>query len=149
MDIIRILLIAVEVVTCLLLLLVILLQQSKSSGLGVAFGGGMSESLFGSRAGNVLTKTTIILTGVFLVTTTLLGIMYSNAHEESLVDQAGTSAPAAPVQQPAQQQPVSQPASGPGQGTLVTLDEAAPSGEPVMVEDAVPAEPSGEAAPSN
>ncbi len=93
MDILRYLLIVVEVVVCLLLIVVILLQQSKSQGMGLAFGGGMSESLFGSRAGNVLTKITVILALVFLANTTLLGIMFTTKRDLSLVDQAGIPAP--------------------------------------------------------
>ena len=50
------LLLVVEVVSAFLLILIILAQKSKDQGLGMAFGGGMGESLFGSRAGNVLTR---------------------------------------------------------------------------------------------
>lgn len=93
MDIIRYLLIVVEVVSCLMLIGVILLQQSKSQGMGVAFGGGMSETLFGSRAGNILTKITITLAIVFLANTALLGIIYSSRQERSLVESAAVPAP--------------------------------------------------------
>ena len=66
MSIITTLLLVVEVISALLLIVVILAQKSKDQGLGMAFGGGMGESLFGSRAGNVLTRMTITLTVVFL-----------------------------------------------------------------------------------
>lgn len=98
MEIIRYILIVVEVLSCILLIGVILLQQSKSQGMGVAFGGGMSETLFGSRAGNILTKLTVILALIFLANTTLLGIMYTSREEASLVEQAApTSAGRLPV----------------------------------------------------
>ena len=65
-------LLTVEVATSFLLVLVILAQKSKDQGLGMAFGGGMGESLFGSRAGNVLTRLTVILAAVFMVSTVFL-----------------------------------------------------------------------------
>lgn len=93
MEILRYLLIVIEVLTCLLLIGVILLQQSKSQGMGLAFGGGMGETLFGSRAGNVLTKITVTLALIFLVNTTLLGIIYTSGEERSLVESAPAPAP--------------------------------------------------------
>ena len=60
-------------ISSLLLVILILLQKSKSEGLGLAFGSGMGEALFGSRAGNILTKLTIIFAVVFLANTLLLG----------------------------------------------------------------------------
>lgn len=98
MEILRYFLIAIEVLCCLMLIGVILLQQSKSQGMGLAFGGGMTESLFGSRAGNVLTKFTVILALVFLANTTLLGILYTKRQDASLVEEA--PAPAAPAVAP-------------------------------------------------
>ena len=56
MQIVQFVLVAVEVISSLLLIIIILVQKSKSEGLGLAFGSGMGEALFGSRAGNVLTK---------------------------------------------------------------------------------------------
>jgi preprotein translocase subunit SecG len=73
--------ITIEVVCAFLLVGIILLQRTKSQGLGgLAFGQSMGESIFGSRAGNVLTKATIILGCVFLANTLFLGISYANAH---------------------------------------------------------------------
>ncbi|HMO49831.1 MAG TPA: preprotein translocase subunit SecG [Kiritimatiellia bacterium] len=118
MEILRYVLIVVEVLVCLLLIGVILLQQSKSQGMGLAFGGGMGETLFGSRAGNVLTKLTVILALVFLANTTLLGILYTTKQERSLVDSARAPAPAplpvsptAPVGQELMTTPPQQPAA--------------------------------------
>ncbi len=71
------LLVFILVVTALLLVGIILLQKTKDEGLGLAFGAGVGETLFGSRAGNVLTKITIGLAVVFLVDTLILGYMAS------------------------------------------------------------------------
>ena len=101
MGILRVLLIVVEVMTSLLLIGVILLQKSKSEGLGLAFGSGMGETLFGSRAGNVLTKITVTLALVFLVNTAFLGMLFTNAHETSIIDQRTADLPAAAPMAPA------------------------------------------------
>jgi preprotein translocase subunit SecG len=67
------LLVFIEIVTAVLLVAIILLQKTKDEGLGLAFGAGVGETLFGSRAGNVLTKITIGLAVIFLVDTLMLG----------------------------------------------------------------------------
>ena len=77
MNILITLLLIVEVVVSVLAVLVILAQKSKDQGLGMAFGSGMGESLFGSRAGNVLTRLTVILAAIFMVTTIALGMLYA------------------------------------------------------------------------
>ena len=141
MNIIRTVLIVVEIISCLMLVGVILLQQSKSGGMGTAFGGGMSETIFGSRAGNILTKVTITLAIVFLANTTLLGIMYTTKDEGSIVDSAAIpSAPALPGSGPIaggdQVPPPTQ------RGTLFTPDqETAPVQDSVVEAVEVPAEP--------
>jgi preprotein translocase subunit SecG len=73
-------LIAVEVIVSVLLILIVLVQPSKSGGGlgGAAFGGGgMGEQLFGARAGNVLTKGTVLFAVIFLVNTMALAFVYS------------------------------------------------------------------------
>ncbi len=76
-SILTYLLILVEAIVCFLLISIILVQRTKSQGVGMAFGAGMGETLFGSHIGNVLTKTTIILGIVFLVNTTILAMLGS------------------------------------------------------------------------
>lgn len=82
-------LITVEVIVSLLLILIVLVQPSKSGGGlgGAAFGGGMGEQLFGARAGNVLTKGTVLFAVIFLVNTLALAFIYARY----------TGTPAAPV----------------------------------------------------
>jgi preprotein translocase subunit SecG len=72
--------IIIEVLAGGLLVGVILLQRTKSQGLGgMAFGASIGESVFGSRAGNVLTKATVILGCLFLANTLFLAISYTHA----------------------------------------------------------------------
>ena len=47
------------VITCLLLILLVLVQlPKKDAGVGMAFGGGAADALFGAGSGNMLTKIT-------------------------------------------------------------------------------------------
>jgi len=100
MAIIRTLLIILEAACSLALIGLILLQKSKSEGLGLAFGSGGSESLFGARAGNVLTKATVGIGILFLVNTLILGILFAGSANESLMDKAAVAQPV-PMEQPA------------------------------------------------
>ena len=73
----------------------VLIQKSKSEGLGLAFGsGGGGDSLFGSRAGNVLTKATVTVAIIFLLNTILLAVLFGHQHQQSLVDKYVKDAPA-------------------------------------------------------
>jgi preprotein translocase subunit SecG len=71
-------LLGVYVLVSLLMLLVILMQRPKSEGLGAAFGGGVTENIFGAQTTNVLTKATAWLAGLFFFLTFALSILYSH-----------------------------------------------------------------------
>jgi preprotein translocase subunit SecG len=60
------------------MILVILMQRPKSEGLGAAFGGGVTENIFGAQTTNVLTKTTGWLAGAFFALTFALSILYAH-----------------------------------------------------------------------
>ena len=83
---------ALEIIVCFLLAGVILLQKPKEGGLGVSFGGGMGEALFGAQMGNVLTKATVILGTVFLLNTLVLSRLTSQG-KTSIMDGVKTTAP--------------------------------------------------------
>src|SRR5438270_8404963 len=72
-------LLAIYVLIALLMLLVILMQRPKSEGLGAAFGGGVTENIFGAQTTTVLTKITGWLAGMFFVFTFLLSVLYAHA----------------------------------------------------------------------
>ena len=87
----------IEIIVCFLMGAVILLQKPKDGGLGVSFGGGMGEALFGAQMGNVLTRTTIVLGVVFLLNTLVLSRLTSHGGH-SVMEGVRTPAPAAQQQ---------------------------------------------------
>ncbi len=97
MDALNIILYVVVVINALLLIGLILIQQSKGGGFGAAFGG-VGESVFGARAGNHLTKLTVILTTTFFVLTLFLVVIRGNADNGSQIKFSKNNAAAGPVQ---------------------------------------------------
>ena len=92
-------LLTVQALTCVFLILIILMQPSKADGgLGAAFGGGATDTLFGARTGNVLTKGTIWGATILFVTSVLLAILialpvgiYAATRPYSLFDQVAST----------------------------------------------------------
>ncbi|MEY2501203.1 MAG: preprotein translocase subunit SecG [Verrucomicrobiota bacterium] len=70
-------LLGIYVFVALLMMLVILMQRPKSEGLGAAFGGGVTENIFGAQTTNVLTKVTGWLAAIFFFLTFFLSILYA------------------------------------------------------------------------
>ena len=70
-------LIAFHVLICLLMVVVVLMQRPKNEGLGAAFGGGMTENIFGAQTTHVLQKFTVWLGIVFFALTLLLAVLYA------------------------------------------------------------------------
>ena len=71
-------LLGIYVFDALLMMLVILMQRPKSEGLGAAFGGGVTENIFGAQTTNVLTKITGWLAAIFFLLTFVLSILYAH-----------------------------------------------------------------------
>jgi preprotein translocase subunit SecG len=71
-------LLGLYVFIALLMVLVILMQRPKSEGLGAAFGGGVTENIFGAQTTNVLTKITGWLAALFFLLTFVLSILYAH-----------------------------------------------------------------------
>jgi len=75
MEILSIVLLVLFVIIAILLVGMVLIQDEQGDGLAGMFGGG-STSTFGSRSGNVLTKTTSVLGGLFIVVALFLAVVY-------------------------------------------------------------------------
>jgi preprotein translocase subunit SecG len=141
------LLLVLFVLVSMLMILVILMQRPKSEGLGAAFGGGVTENIFGAQTTNVLVKFTTWLAGIFFVLTFALSIL--NAHKStagsafrrelmkkqaapqtSPAPGASKSSPASsPATSPAQTSPGVSPAPDSGAGAL-PAGSAAPAASP-------------------
>lgn len=80
MSIILSILIAIHVVVCALMILVVLMQRPRSEGLGSAFGGGITDNVFGSQTTNVLAKFTTWMGIAFFAITLLLSILTAKAN---------------------------------------------------------------------
>jgi preprotein translocase subunit SecG len=76
-------LLGIYVFDALLMMLVILMQRPKSEGLGAAFGGGVTENIFGAQTTNVLTKITGWLAAIFFLLTFILSILYAHKANRS------------------------------------------------------------------
>jgi preprotein translocase subunit SecG len=87
MNVLGIVLLVFFVIVAVLLILLVLVQNEEGDSLGGIFAGG-SGSAFGSRSGNVLTRTTTVLGTLFLVLS--LGLALLNRSPSSAgVEAAG------------------------------------------------------------
>ena len=67
---------AIHVIVCVFLVIVVLLQSGKAADLAGAFGGMGSQTAFGPRgSATVLSKSTTIAAGLFMVTSLTLSVM--------------------------------------------------------------------------
>lgn len=80
MSIFMPILVALHVIVCLLLVLVVLMQRPRSEGLGSAFGGGITDNVFGSQTTNVLARFTTWMAIGFFAITLLLSILTAKAN---------------------------------------------------------------------
>ncbi|NBQ65514.1 MAG: preprotein translocase subunit SecG [Verrucomicrobia bacterium] len=71
-------LLGVNLLVCVLLTLLVLMQKPRSEGLGAAFGGSFTDSIFGAQTSDVLTKGTIWLGSTFMLLTLVLALLYSH-----------------------------------------------------------------------
>ena len=94
------LLIIIHFVVCIALIMIVLLQTGKGADMGAAFGGGGSQTLFGSSgASTFLSKATTAAAVVFMLTSLSLAYMSSNRTESSVMTstEAPSEQPAAPA----------------------------------------------------
>jgi preprotein translocase subunit SecG len=87
MGILSVILLVVFVIIAVLLVLLVLIQNEEGDGLGGIFAGS-SSTAFGSRSGNVLTRTTSILGGLFLIVSLGLALL-SRTSSGSGVEEEG------------------------------------------------------------
>jgi preprotein translocase subunit SecG len=110
---------------------VVLLQRSEGGGLGMGSGGGGFMSSRGT--GNLLTRATAVLAGLFFVTSLALSIIASMGRQPTSILTPGSTTPGAPA-----------PAGQPGQPGRGVLDQLKGPEQP-----AAPAAPSGPQVPQS
>ena len=90
------LLIILHVLACIALIMIVLLQTGKGADMGAAFGGGSSQTLFGSTgATTFLSKATIVAAVVFMVTSLGIGFLSRSRTQQSIMPDTR-----APIEQP-------------------------------------------------
>jgi preprotein translocase subunit SecG len=132
-------LLTLHVIVCLLLVLVVLMQLPRSEGLGAAFGGAVTENIFGAQTTHVLAKFTVWLGVAFFAITLLLAIAYSQRERGRTPVQRELLNPAAPA---ASAGTPAAPAASAGTPAAPASSASTPA------EAAAPAQPSPEATAS-
>jgi len=108
------LILIVHVIVCIALILIILLQSGKGADIGAVFGGGSSQTVFGSTgAGTFLSKVTIAAAVIFMLTSIILTYFSGKGlvKERSIVTEpppAATSTTGETAPTPAKSQPEAQ-----------------------------------------
>jgi preprotein translocase subunit SecG len=151
MSIILSILIAIHVLVCALMILVVLMQRPRSEGLGSAFGGGLTDNVFGSQTTNVLARFTTWMGIAFFAITLLLSILTAKANSGKTAVQKKLLSEPLPA---AVSTPTPAPLSTPEATPAAPTASATPVAEPVQetpqatpeVETA-PLEPAPEASP--
>ncbi|MBL0714290.1 MAG: preprotein translocase subunit SecG [Desulfosarcina sp.] len=112
-----VLVIGLHILVCIALIMIVLLQTGKGADMGAAFGGGSSQTLFGSTgASTFLGKATTVVAVIFMLTSLTLAYMSGGQTSKSLMDGAPV-----PVEQSAPATPEA------GTGSAGTQTPAAPS----------------------
>lgn len=85
-----------HIFVAIVLVTIVLLQDAKGGGMGGAFGGGSSQTIFGATgAANFLVKVTRVLAAIFMITCVGLTYILSNRSSHSVMDKipAATAVP--------------------------------------------------------
>lgn len=106
-------LIALHIIVCIALIVVVLLQAGKGAEMGVSFGGGGSNTVFGATGGrDFMSKLTAAAAIIFMLTSLTLAYFYGQPGSSSVMPETKAAAPAAPAasEPPAAAAPMSAPA---------------------------------------
>jgi preprotein translocase subunit SecG len=96
----------IHVLVCVILVLVVLLQSGKGADLAGAFGGGATQTAFGSRGpASFLSKMTTVAAVVFMVTSIALSMISTTRKEAKSILETTKEE----TQKPAEKAPASQP----------------------------------------
>jgi len=103
----------IDIIAAIAIIALVLLQQGKGADMGVSFGGGASNTVFGSKgAASFLFKATVFFTGLFFVCCLTLGYLGKSASTSAPVASSTTSEKSIASQYDQYQKEVSVAASG-------------------------------------
>jgi len=126
------------VIDCAFMGLVIMMQRSKQEGLGAAFGGGFTESVWGAQTSQVLVKATVWAALLFFILSISLARLYS--HRATLMGKGS------PVQQELLKQvapatSAATPVVAPSAPTNSAVQSVVPTATPMNAAPAAPVPP--------
>ena len=153
MSILMPILVALHVIVCLFLVLVVLMQRPRSEGLGSAFGGGITDNVFGSQTTNVLARFTTWMAIGFFGITLLLSILTAKMNSgKTDIQKKLMSAPTPEAAQPSVEEKTADAAPAMGLQNAIQTPTPAPTATPAAVETApaaaTPATPAPAATPA-
>ena len=126
MDWMETLVVVVQVVIAVALVGLVLIQQGKGADAGAAFGGGASQTVFGSQgSGSFLTRLTTILAIVFFVTSFSLAVFAKQRAEvagETGIPMVQESSDSSPAEQAAEADSVQSSETESGESDLPELE---------------------------
>src|ERR1039457_3894599 len=136
---------AVHVLVALFVIVLVLMQKSSEQGVGAAFGGGVTETVFGAGTTTALVRMTIYCACALLATTLILAVLHSHRGKggASLMQRSLTTMPMAPTPQsafPLASQP-SAPASSETVPGLPATATQSPAAQPQDAPATTPAAP--------
>jgi preprotein translocase subunit SecG len=148
---VHVLIVILHVLTCVMLIAVVLLQHGKGAEIGVQFGGGSSQTVFGARgAGNFLTKATTGAAVIFMITSLTLSRM-SGGSADRVLDapppEPAKQAPALPQEHPTPAPGAAAPGSS-APGELQEFEVIDPSKKPAGDAESKPAPAPAPSAPA-
>lgn len=136
------LLLVIFVIVCLLMTLLILMQRPKQEGLGAAFGGGVTDQVFGARTTNVLQRGTVYLGSLFFLLSITLAVLIGHKNHKTSLVAPKAEAKVEVKEVPAAAAPTPEPTPAP---VAVASEPVAEGAATVAPADAAPATPAPEA----
>ena len=120
---------AIHVVVALFVIVLVLMQKSSEQGVGAAFGGGMTETVFGAGTTTALVRMTIWCGAILLSTTLILAVLHSHRTKTggSLMQRVIATTPAMPPTT----QPAFPPTTQPPAPETGSITPSVPSQTPV------------------
>jgi preprotein translocase subunit SecG len=90
---------AIHLLVAFFLIVLVLMQKSSEQGIGAAFGGGMTETVFGAGTTTALVRMTIWCACLLFATTLILAVLHSHRGRTSgsLMERTLSTTPMAPA----------------------------------------------------